>query len=46
MALAALHEFGGVKLTDLPGAEALSEPGARDGKLKMMRTGDAVSVHS
>lgn len=46
VALAAQQELGGVKLTDLPGAEALYEPGARDGQQKMVRTGDAVSVHS
>jgi len=46
VALAAQQELGGVKLTDLPGPEALYEPGARDGQQKMVRTGDAVSVHS
>ena len=46
MALAASQELGGVKLSDLPGPEALYEPGARDGQQKMVRTGDQVSVHS
>jgi len=46
VALAAQQELGGVKLTDLPGVEALYEPGARDGQQKMVRSGDAVSVHS
>eukprot|EP00092_Neocalanus_flemingeri_P037378 GFUD01040702.1.p1 GENE.GFUD01040702.1~~GFUD01040702.1.p1 ORF type:complete len:806 (-),score=248.04 GFUD01040702.1:260-2677(-) len=46
VALAAQQELGGVKLTDLPGAEALYEPGAKDGQQKMVRSGDAVSVHS
>merc|ERR1712013_476026 len=46
VALAAQQELGGVKLTDLPGPEALYEPGSRDGQQKMVRTGDAVSVHS
>ena len=44
--LAAQQELGGVKLTDLPGPEALYEPGARDGQQKMVREGDSVSVHS
>jgi len=46
VALAAQQELGGVKLTDLQGPEALYEPGTRDGQQKMVRTGDAVSVHS
>ena len=46
VALAAQQELGGVKLTDLPGPEALYEPGARDGQQKMVRQGDKVSVHS
>lgn len=46
VALAAQQELGGVKLTDLPGPEALYEPGARDGQQKMVRQGDQVSVHS
>ena len=46
VALAAQQELGGVKLTDLPGPEALYEPGAKDGQQKMVRTGDKVSVHS
>ena len=46
VALAAQQELGGVKLTDLPGPEALYEPGAKDGQQKMVREGDKVSVHS
>ena len=46
VALAAQQELGGVKLTDLPGPEALYEPGAKDGQQKMVRQGDKVSVHS
>jgi len=46
MALAASQELGGMKLSDLPGPEALYEPGARDGQQKMVRSGDKVSVHS
>jgi len=46
VALAAQQELGGVKLSDLPGPEALYEPGARDGQQKMVRTGTDVSVHS
>jgi len=44
--LAAQQELGGVKLTDLPGPEALYEPGRKDGQTKMVRVGDKVSVHS
>jgi len=44
--VAAEQELGGIKLTDLPGPEALFEPGARDGQQKMVREGDKVSVHS
>ena len=46
VALAAQQELGGVKLTELPGPEALYEPGAKDGQQKMVRQGDKVSVHS
>jgi len=46
VALAAEQELGGVKLSDLPGPEALYEPGARDGQQKMVRNGGSVSVHS
>jgi len=46
VALAAQQELGGVKLSDLPGPESLYEPGTRDGQQKMVRQGDAVSVHS
>ena len=34
--LAAQQNLGGVKLTDLPGPEALYEPGAKDGQQKMV----------
>ena len=44
--LAAQQELGGIKLTDLPGPEALFEPGRKDGQQKMVRTGEQVSVHS
>jgi len=44
--LAAQQELGGVKLSDLPGPEALYEPGKKDGQTKMVRTGDKVAVHS
>ena len=37
VALAAQQNLGGVKLTDLPGPEALYEPGAKDGQQKMVR---------
>ncbi len=46
LALAAQQELGGVKLSDLPGPEALFEPGRKDGQTKMVRDGDSVSVHS
>ena len=36
VALAAQQNLGGVKLTDLPGPEALYEPGAKDGQQKMV----------
>jgi len=45
-AVAAEQELGGIKVTDLPGPEALYEPGARDGQQKMVREGEKVSVHS
>lgn len=44
--LAAQQELGGVKVSDLPGPEALYEPGRKDGQTKMVRSGDKVSVHS
>ena len=44
MALAAQGELGGVKLTDLPGPEALYEPGAKDGQQKMVREGGKVII--
>jgi phospholipase A-2-activating protein len=46
LSLAAQQELGGIKLTDLPGPEALFEPGRKDGQQKMVRQGEAVSVHS
>jgi len=46
LALAAQQELGGVKLSDLPGPEALFEPGSKDGQTKMVRDGELVSVHS
>jgi len=46
LALAAQQELGGVKLSDLPGPEALFEPGRKDGQTKMVREGELVSVHS
>ena len=46
MEVAAQQELGGIKVTDLPGPEALYEPGRRDGQQLMVRQGTTVSVHS
>ena len=46
LGVAAEQELGGVKVSDLPGPEALYEPGARDGQQKMVREGDKVTLHS
>jgi len=46
MEVAAQQELGGIKVTDLPGPEALYEPGRRDGQQMMVRQGTTVTVHS
>ena len=46
VALASQGELGGVKLTDLPGPEALFEPGAKDGQQKMVREGEKVKIET
>jgi len=37
--------IGGVKVEDIPGPDALSRPGKRDGQTKMIKDGGTVSVH-
>ena len=41
--LSAQQELGGVKIEDLPGPEALFEPGSKDGQTRMVRDGTQVS---
>lgn len=38
------EEIGGYKVADLPGKEALNEPGQKDGQTKMVRTGKNVEL--
>ncbi|EIW84876.1 phospholipase A-2-activating protein [Coniophora puteana RWD-64-598 SS2] len=40
-----VQQVGDVKKSDLPGPEALSEPGNKDGQVKMVRNGDLVEAH-
>lgn len=40
------QELGGVKISDLPGKEALYEPGRSDGQTKLVREGTIVTVYS
>lgn len=40
------EEIGGVKVSDLPGREALLEPGRTDGQTKMIREGSKVTCYS
>lgn len=40
------QELGGVKVSDLPGKEALYEPGRSDGQTKLIREGTKVTVFS
>lgn len=40
------QELGGVKISDLPGKEALYEPGKSDGQTKLVREGTQVTVYS
>ncbi|XP_056634387.1 phospholipase A-2-activating protein [Diorhabda sublineata] len=42
----ALQEIGGVKVSDLPGTEALYEPGKRNGQMKMIRDGNSVFAYT
>jgi len=44
--IAAQQELGGMKISDLPGPEALLKEGRKDGDTKMIREGDKVSCHS
>jgi len=38
-------QVGDVKKDDLPGVEALSQPGTKEGQTKMVRSGDVVEAH-
>ncbi|XP_023012840.1 phospholipase A2 activator protein [Leptinotarsa decemlineata] len=42
----ALQEIGGVKVSDLPGREALYDPGKRNGQMKMIRDGKNVVAYT
>ncbi|KAG5881794.1 hypothetical protein JTB14_037091 [Gonioctena quinquepunctata] len=42
----ALQEIGGVKVSDLPGREALYDPGKRNGQMKMIRDGKSVIAYT
>ncbi|CAK9827068.1 Phospholipase A-2-activating protein [Anthophora retusa] len=44
--LNAEQELGGIKIKDLPDAEALLQPGQRDGQTKIVNDGDAVRAYS
>jgi phospholipase A-2-activating protein len=39
------QQVGDVKKSDLPGLEALNEPGRKPGENKMVRNGDTVELH-
>lgn len=39
-------ELGGIKISDLPGKEALHQVGQKDGQTKMVRVGKNVEVYS
>lgn len=39
------QQVGDVKKSDLPGLEALSQPGKKSGEVKMVRDGDNVTAH-
>ncbi|KAI0782211.1 phospholipase A-2-activating protein [Abortiporus biennis] len=39
------QQVGDVKKSDLPGPEALSQPGKKPGDVKMIRNGDSVEAH-
>ncbi|XP_018568401.1 phospholipase A-2-activating protein [Anoplophora glabripennis] len=41
-----LQEIGGVKVSDLPGKEALYDPGKRSGQMKMIREGKLVIAYT
>ncbi|CAG9833993.1 unnamed protein product [Diabrotica balteata] len=42
----AVQEIGGVKVSDLPGKEALYDPGKRNGQMKMVRDGTSVVAYT
>ncbi|XP_046617824.1 phospholipase A-2-activating protein isoform X1 [Neodiprion virginianus] len=44
--LNAEQELGGIKISDLPDAKALHQPGQRDGQTKMIRDGNTVKAYS
>ncbi len=39
------EEIGGVKVADMPGPDALFNPGNRHGQTKMIKDGGNISVH-
>ncbi|PCH37882.1 phospholipase A-2-activating protein [Wolfiporia cocos MD-104 SS10] len=39
------QQVGDVKKSDLPGPEALSQPGSKSGEVKMIRVGESVEAH-
>ncbi|CAG4977521.1 unnamed protein product [Colias eurytheme] len=46
MTMASQQEFGGFKLSELPGPEVLLEPGKSDGQTKLVRRGTNVKCYS
>ncbi|XP_063216584.1 phospholipase A-2-activating protein [Bacillus rossius redtenbacheri] len=42
----ASKELGGIKISDLPSADVLSEPGRQDGQTKLVREGSSVLCYS
>lgn len=40
------EEVGGVKVSEMPGPQALLVPGRRNGQTKMVREGNVVTIHS
>ena len=39
------QQIGDVKKSDLPGPEALQQPGRKEGQVKMIKNGDKVEAH-
>jgi len=44
--VAAQQDLGGLKVADLPGPDALQNPGKKDGDTKMIREGGVVACYS